>query len=179
MKKHIKIFLLAGMLALGGLLLGAAQGTQTDPLVTLSYLNNVATPKILAEVDAKFAIREAALTEKLNSLVTQYTAEMQKLAASGGGQTGTGGSAAVFTVVTVPAGKSLVGGVGAEFLLRGGGAVCVAASAPGLIDTSGGGTLPAGGALLANHLYLSTAEGRGLKATSQATVLVRGSYTIA
>ncbi|NCB62668.1 MAG: hypothetical protein EOM52_03495 [Clostridia bacterium] len=179
MKKYWKLIAAAGTaLALGGLLLGAAQGTQTDPLVTLSYINNVTTPAILKQVDTKLDAREKALTDKLDAAITKFTQDMEKLAGSSGGQTGSSGSSAAFSVVTVPAGKQLVGGVGSEFLLRGGAATCVAASAPGLIDSTGGTTLAAGGALQMNHLYMSTADGRGLKATSQATVLVRGSYTI-
>ena len=81
-------------------------------------------------------------------------------------------------MVTVKAGQKLLGGVGCEFLLRSGSAVCVAASAPGLIDSTDGATLASGGAIQPNHLYLSTAEGRGLQAGSDATVLVRGSYQI-
>ena len=49
------------------LLLGAAAGTQTDPLVTLSYLNDVNTPAILKEVDARLDTREQALVDKLNA----------------------------------------------------------------------------------------------------------------
>ena len=47
-----------------------------------------------------------------------------------------------------------------------------------VIDTTGGGTLASGGAVEPNHLYLTTAEGRGLKAVTDLTVLVRGSYTL-
>ena len=149
------------------LLLGAAAGTQTDPLVTLSYLNDVNTPAILKEVDARLDTREQALVDKLNASIAQYEKDMEEQLA-----------AAVFAVVTVKAGQKLLGGVGCEFLLRSGSAVCVAASAPGLIDSTDGATLASGGAIQPNHLYLSTAEGRGLQAGSDATVLVRGSYQI-
>ena len=154
------------------LLLGAAAGTQTDPLVTLSYLNDVNTPAILKEVDARLDTREQALVDKLNASIAQYEKDMEEQLAAAGG--GTASSSAVFAVVTV----KLLGGVGCEFLLRSGSAVCVAASAPGLIDSTDGATLASGGAIQPNHLYLSTAEGRGLQAGSDATVLVRGSYQI-
>ena len=52
------------------------------------------------------------------------------------------------------------------------------ASPPRLADSTDGSTLASGGALQPNHLYLITADGRGLKATADATVMVRGSYTI-
>ena len=56
--------LLAGGLVTGSLMgvaLAAAQGTQSDPLVTLSYLNDKATPSILSQVDIKISQREAEL----------------------------------------------------------------------------------------------------------------------
>lgn len=68
------------------LLLGAAAGTQTDPLVTLSYLNDVNTPAILKEVDARLDTREQALVDKLNASIAQYEKDMEEqLAAAGGG----------------------------------------------------------------------------------------------
>ena len=95
------------------------------------------------------------------------------------GQTG-GTAADTFTVVTLSNGQTLTGGIGCEVMLRVGTAVCVSPSSPGLIDESSAATLNNSGALVTNHLYMMTIEGRGVKATA-ATVklLVRGSYTIA
>ena len=48
------------------------------------------------------------------------------------------------------------------------------------IDETTAASLNNGGALAANHLYMMTIEGRGVKAGSDTTkLLVRGSYTIA
>ena len=76
------------------LLLGAAAGTQTDPLVTLSYLNDVNTPAILKEVDARLDTREQALVDKLNASIAQYEKDMEEQLAAAGG--GTASSSAVF-----------------------------------------------------------------------------------
>lgn len=161
------------------LLLGSAAGSQTDPLVTMSYLSDVSTPAILKQVDAKLDSREQALVDRLNSVAAQYEKAIEdKLALSGGTSAGSGTSSSVFAVVTVAAGQQLLGGTGCEFLLRSGTATCVASSAPGLIDSTEGSTLANGGAVQLNHLYLSTADGRGFKAATDATVLVRGNYTI-
>jgi hypothetical protein len=47
------------------------------------------------------------------------------------------------------------------------------------VDTTAGGCLDSGGSLSANHLYLVTIDGGGLKATaSTVKVLARGSYTV-
>ena len=65
-------------------------------------------------------------------------------------------------------------------MLRVGSAVCVASSAPGLIDETTAGTLNNGGALVQNHLYMMTIEDRGVRATAETTkLLVRGGYTVA
>ena len=149
------------------LLLGAAAGSQSDPLVTMSYLSDVSTPAILKQVDARLDSREQALVDQLSAVADAYSQEMEELLDSAG--SGSGTASAVFTVVTVKAGQQL---------LRSGSATCVAASEPGLVDSTEGSTLSAGGAVQPNHLYLITADGRGLQAASDATVMVRGGYTV-
>lgn len=92
----------------------------------------------------------------------------------------TGQASSSFTVVTLSQGQTLTGGVGCEVMLRVGGAVCVSPSDPGLIDETAGTTLADGGALVQNHLYMMTIEGRGVRASGGTTkVLARGSYTVA
>lgn len=177
MKKRTRtVAALAAAVAAAGVLLGASQGSQTDPLVTMSYINEVAKPAILKDVDARLDAREQALADKLGGLITQYEKDMEaKLSGATGGEALT---TSAFTVVTLKSGQKLLGGVGCEFLLRSGSATCVSASAPGLVDSTEGSTLPVGGAVQPNHLYMSTAEGRGLQATADATVMVRGTYQI-
>ena len=132
-------------------------GTDKDPLVTLSYLNETFLGEVMKKVDAKIAERD------------------QKLAAQG-----VGSAAANFAVVDLSKGQTLTGTVGTEVMLRVGSAQCVSHSAPGLIDETDGQTLNGGGALVKNHLYMMTIEGRGVKAASDSVkVLVRGAYTIA
>ena len=136
--------------------LAAEAGSSGDPLVTLSYLNETFMDSIMSRVDEKIAQRNSQ------------------------GQAGAGTAADTFTVVTLSNGQTLTGGIGCEVMLRVGTAVCVSPSSPGLIDESSAATLNNSGALVTNHLYMMTIEGRGVKATA-ATVklLVRGGYTIA
>ena len=157
------------LLALSGILsttvsLAAEAGSEGDPLVTLSYLNDTFLDTILAKVDQKIAARNSQIAQQL------------------GGQTasGTSGTAAAFTVVTLSKGQVLTGDIGCEVMLRVGTTACVSPSSPGLIDESAAVTLNNGGALIQNHLYMMTIEGRGVKATAATTkLLVRGTYTIA
>ena len=102
-------------------------GTSSDPLVTLSYLNEKFLPQILSEVEKKTASREQTLSSKLTEQVKRETqAFEQKYGASSGNASG--GTAASFTVVTLNQGQILYMGVGCEAMLRTGSGVCVAAS---------------------------------------------------
>ena len=136
--------------------LAAEAGSSGDPLVTLSYLNDTFFSQIMQRVDQKIAERTG-----------------QALPG------GSASSASSFVVVTLSGGQTLTGGIGCEVMLRVGTAVCVAPSDPGLIDETTAATLANGGALVQNHLYMMTIEGRGVRATAATTkVLARGSYTV-
>ena len=154
------------LLVLSGILsttvsLAAEAGSEGDPLVTLSYLNDTFLDTILTKVDQKIAARNSQIAQEL------------------GGQSASG-TALTFTVVTLSKGQVLTGDIGCEVMLRVGTASCVSPSSPGLIDESSASTLNNGGALVQNHLYMMTIEGRGVQATAATTkLLVRGTYTIA
>lgn len=151
---------LISCLAMSGVSLAVEPGSASDPLVTLSYLNDVFLGQIMTKVDQKIAARNSQLLQQ-----------------SGGA----GGMSGVeFAVVTLSKGQVLTGDIGCEVMLRVGTASCVSPSNPGLIDETTAALLNNGGALAANHLYMMTIEGRGVKAGSDTTkLLVRGSYTIA
>ena len=150
-------------------------GTSSDPLVTLSYLNEKFLPQILSEVDKKTASREQTLSSKLTEQVKSETQE--KYGASSGNASG--GTAASFTVVTLNQGQILYMGVGCEAMLRTGSGVCVAASTPGLIDETSGAALAGGLGLQKNHLYMATVDSRGVQASANSTkLLVRGNYSV-
>ena len=162
-KIRLAAFCLAGScLAAGAVALAA--GDQNDPLVTLSYL----TQKVLPDL-------EKSTQEKADAKSAELTKQFEELAS----QSGTGSSAS-YQVVTLSAGQRMNLGLGAEVMLRVGSATAGAAENPALVDTTTGGNLNNGGALVQNHLYMMTIEGRGVRATAATTkLLVRGSYTIA
>ena len=164
MKKNRWLLRMTVLLGLGILLnatvtvAAGTAGSNQDPLVTLSYLNDTFMNSVMQRVDQKIAARNTQLL---------------------GGQTGGGGAASNFTVVTLSNGQTLTGGVGCEVMLRVGTAVCVSPSAPGLVDETTAGTLNNGGALVQNHLYMMTIEGRGVRTSAATTkLLVRGSYSV-
>lgn len=150
MKKNRWFLRMLVLLAISGILSGtmslaAEVGSEQDPLVTLSYLNETFLPKILSQVQG----------------------------------TGTGSTGTSFTVVDLSKGGRLSLSVGAEVLLRAGTASCGASSSPGLVDETTAGVLENGGALVKNHLYMATVEGRTVKAGSDGVkLLVRGGYSV-
>ena len=159
-KKRFRILLcavlaLAGLTAVGVMAAGGA-GSQSDPLVTLSYLTETFTGQVMEKVDRLIEERNAGLNQ-----------------GSGGAPV----SGRVYTSVTLSAGQVLTGGTGCEVLLRLGAANGTASSAPGLVDATSGGSIEGGASLQPNHLYLMT-DTRSVTSASGATLLVRGSYTV-
>lgn len=199
-KAITSILLLAALVVAGALAIAAEYGTSDDPLVSLSYINNVLAPQISEKVDAiiaeKTASLEGELDSKINSIsgeiedkISQYASKSSdeivtdafvqsvadKVAEKIGASSGT---SSTFALVKLSSGQTLTAKVGCEALLRLGTATCVSSGTPGLIDMTTGADLAGGKALEKNHLYLCTVDGRGIKATSDATLLVRGPYTI-
>ncbi len=176
MKKSKRWAALASALVLTGVLVSgsvAVNGDQNDPLVTLSYLDRVAIPKVVSQVEANMALRQKELDKSFADQVAKYKAEMQ---GSIGGQ---GGQSASFTLVTLKKGQTMSLQVGCELMLRVGSATVSAGSGPALIDTTTGGNLNSGAAMTANHLYMSTIADRVLKPSSDTVkLLVRGGYTV-
>ena len=167
LRHPIRTLLLGGVTAAAVSLaaFAASAGTQSDPLVTLSYLTNQFTPSVLSQVDKQITTAQTDLEAKFDA----------KLQSAGGGGSSSGG---VYTTVALSAGQTIVGDAGTELLLRSGSAVCTTAADPGLVDMTGGGTVNAGESIAANHLYMATASQSGMKASSSVQVMVRGGYSI-
>ncbi len=139
-------------------------GTKSDPLISLSYLNNTLTPNLKNEFQQSVDASKTALIQYIDA----------QIAASGAG----GGDS--YQVITLSKGQKIVGKVGCEIILRIGTAECAAASTPGLVNATTGSTIDSGKALEKNNVYVVSIADNGIKATaSTVKVLVRGSYTIA
>ena len=146
-------------------------GTAEDPLVSLSYLQKTFLGQVMADMDAMLTQRDAELTAELGEKIAA-AAENHK-------ETPDGITNRTFSVVTMSKGQKLVGEIGCEVMLRVGTAVCVSSSNPGLVDQTDATILNNDDALVKNHLYMMTIEGRGVKATANTVkVLVRGTYTL-
>ena len=168
MKKNRWFVRMVGLLLVSGLMTMtvslATVGTEQDPLVTLSYLNERFMADVLKKVDEKIEARNEQLVNELNGQAAKEDAAKTD----------------TFIVVTLNKDQVLTGDIGCEVMLRVGTASCVTPSNPGLIDETSAEILGNGKPLVVNHLYMMTIEGRGVKATADVTkLLVRGTYSIA
>ncbi len=190
--------LLIVLLFTGYVAIGAEYGSKDDPVITLSYLNNIYAKQADTQIDSAVSSQTSAfsssvdskitsLQNQMNSKITNLTSQIaalaqdesfaaavaKKVAASGGEQN------VQWQVVKISSGSTLKMEIGTQVVLRIGTGTCSASGSVGLVDLTGGGTLAGGASLTKNHLYLATIADRGVKATSAATVLVAGKYTIA
>ena len=170
------LLLAAVVLTAFAALASGGAGSQGDPLVTLSYLNDTFLSQALEKVDKALEDRGTRLRGEIDQQIAQREQELRgQLSGSGSPDA----PVSAYTAVTLSAGQTLSGEAGCEVLLRSGSAVCVAdsASGPGMVDATSGGSVNGGGVLQANHLYLMPAPA-GVRASGEATVLVRGSYSV-
>ncbi len=134
---------------------GAEPGSEQDPLISKGYVD---------EIMAKNAAEVAQLKQQLEELKNQQQS---------GGSEG-------FVVLNMKTGQTLLPGSGTEIILRSGKAAAVSGqNGDNLADVTAGKDLVKGAAVVINHLLISSRDdGRGLKATAECYLLVRGAYKI-
>ena len=147
MKKwHVIVLLLAVAVLAGGLGAYAAgtAGTQGDPLISMSYLDDVLAPSI-----------RSAYTSRIESEARELEESVQNSLADAAG---------AFEAVSLAEGEGTPCPAGTQLLFRSGTAAATAA----LTDLTTGETLAAGSALEANHLYLATDDCELIATTASA-----------
>jgi len=150
--RAIAIFCVVAVL-IGGIGAYAATnyGTESDPLITLSYLNGVLKP----ELEQKY-IQQTK--DSISALESRVEAE-------------TGGA---YVSVTVKANQTLTCKAGCEFLVRSGEAYVTT----GILNVTEGKELAANDWLMKHHLYMAISDGAAVRANSDIYLMVRGDYTI-
>ena len=156
-KKSLIILLVAalvfGMSVMTTAIAAGNAGTASDPIVTKSYVDDL-VKDLQAQIDK-------AGSSSSNSGSTA--------SASGG----------TFVVVEVQAGQSVIGKEGTELVLRSGSATFIDNGAVGVSDLTAGADMMSPKAVTKNHLLLVPRDdGRGIKCSTHAYVMVKGGYTI-
>jgi hypothetical protein len=158
-KKQLRTILIiaAVVVVLAGVTVLAVNnyGSASDPLVSMSYINQTLTPSLQSKFSTQLDAKAQALQNSFASAVSE----------KGGG----------FATVTMTKGQKLTCSAGSELLLVSGSAKTVSA---GIITDVTAGTA-AGAALQANHLYMTVSEGAAITAAGAVTVMVRGTSTVA
>lgn len=138
-----------------------------DPLVTLSYINDVLIPQLKSEIKAEIL---AEISNGTGSSTADQPAESVLPSAN-----------ATYEVVHATVGQIILPTEPCEIILRSGSAVAVSVDAgQGLSDTTAEKELLSGDALTKNHyVIVPRGDGRGVLVTSgDAYFMVRGGYTI-
>lgn len=171
--------ILIGVLALvAGVLIGQAglagaigaadtpePGAEADPVITLSYVENVLRDDLRDELEE---VITAEIEDRLGGL--DQIDDLDDLARS---------EMEAFEVVEVAEGETITGGASTEMILRAGRGDAVVSPAGGIADLTGGVDLGQGEAIPANHhLLIARDDGRGIAVRADAVIMVRGSYTI-
>lgn len=162
MKNKKLLLVLIGVLVLAtGIGVGAyaasAFGTQSDPLVAKSYLDDVLTPKLQSEFESQLDNEVQQLEQQINGVTSTLSGNYQ--------------------VVTLSSGQTLQGSIGCEIVLRSGSAAV--SGSTGLSDLTAGNVVASGNAVTANHLSVVVGANEGVKASGAVTLLVKGVFQIA
>lgn len=152
MKKKLIISLeiiIAAMLVIGGTVYAASAGSESDPLVSKSYVDDKIN-QVLSMINTGSA---TAVVDNTSS--TSYVP------------------------VYASVGQTVIGGEGTEIILRAGKGNVVISGADGITDATTGANLTNGKAASLNHLMIvPRADGRGIKVTEAAWFLIKGDYSI-
>jgi len=159
-------------------------GSSSDPLVTKSYVDQQIA-QLAAKINSSSGGSSSGNVN--NATVEQLKADVGDLTrfvvdALSGLQELKDRVAVIengFTVISLKKGQTLVLGGGSEVILRSGQATAISGESGTLVDVSAGKDLNNGVAVPVQHLIIAPkGDGRGLKITADAYLIVRGGYTI-
>ena len=149
----VGLILVLCLTAVGGFAVFSEPGGTDDPVVSKSYIVEKVVPELKAYVDERLGIAagDSTVTARPDS----------------------------FVVVNLSAGQSVICEAGTEMILRMGAGTIIATQKGGLADTTAGYDLANGTKVPSNHLLIvPVADGRGMIATQEAIVMIKGGYTI-
>ena len=153
MKGKLKIYGLAVAVICLAILVNVAvaePGSQSDPLVSKTYIEEILIPQLEDYVDSRVADSKGDSSEGPS-----------------------------FKVVDVKAGQKVICSAGCEVILRMGSATIIATEKGGLADTTAGFDLSNGTKMPSNHLLIvPLSDGRGVKADTDIILMIKGGYTV-
>lgn len=154
-KRKIMVLLIVAILALLSFAVFASEpGSEADPLVTKSYIDN------------QIESLKSYINEKLENNVSEETDKAEPTDNS-------------FVVLRLAEGQVITFGESAEFIVRMGKGAIISSEKGGIADITKGADLVTGDVTTANHLMIVPVDdGRGFEALEDVIVMAKGSYKI-
>jgi len=183
----VAVLMIAGMAAVA-----AEYGSQSDPLVTLSYIEQVLLPQSKQQVDQQLEAYLSSydgdlagitddvktyIDKKLRSFASGDVDEelVDAIAAAVVEQMGDRELVqAQWTTVELESGDVVTCGAGCQIILRSGKATANTT----LMDMSDGETLSSGKSFASNHLYVVRSDAQCFTLNRDSVLLICGSYTV-
>lgn len=155
---------------------GVAPGSEQDPIVTQSYVEQKAE-QIKYYIDTLVANQNQEI-EKLKAELAEKDQEIAKLTEAL--NNGSGGGSGRFEVVQLSKNQLLIAGEGAEIIPRSGKFSAIYGENGGLSDITSAKDMKNGDAIVMNHMLIaSRGDGRGLKSLADNSYLIiKGTYTL-
>lgn len=140
-------------------------GSQTDPIVTKSYVE-----KRIVELEKKIAEANKLQIEQQISTVQGQLELLLK---------NSGSASSEFTLLQAKGEDVITLGDNSQFILRAGTAVAIAGAGGGISDLTKGTDLGTNQDVIKNHLLLCPKnDGRGIKIMSDSWIMIKGTYQI-
>lgn len=181
---------------------GVIPGSEQDPLITQSFVDqklaglqlildnataaqnteiskhNTELIKQRQEIAKQNTVIEAQNTE-ITSLKTEVLSLKEQIASLGGAPAKPAASQNKYVAVKLPKGKALLTGESTEIIVKGGKCTAITSKSGGVMDIVTGKDLKAAEAVVSNRVLLSLQnDGRGVRASIDSTIWVKGTYTI-
>ena len=175
MKKIIMGFevILATCVLAGGTVFAATIGSESDPLVSKSYVDSK-IEQVLTLINGNGTASGTSTAVDVDALTEQVIAKINEGDITGGSVAADG-----YVPVSVAVGQTIYGGEGTEFILRAGKGNISVSGVDGIADITTGEELLNGSKAVKNHLMIVPRDdGRGIEVTEAAWFLVKGSYKI-
>ena len=178
-----------------GLTAAAAYDSSEDPIISLSYLQNIFKAQIIEEIDERISELEDRIadgyedrdtesdTEETEDTETETGTETEEIYTPPGEETTPQDqtSSSSYEVIKLSKGDALYAVSACDIMLRSGSALCIAPDAnQGIADYTSAEEILGGMPFTKNHMCLiPRGDGRGLLATSESVyIMIRGDYTI-
>ncbi len=141
---------------------GSTAGTSSDPLVTLSYVDEIFRESLLSEVQKMISDSSANDAQRLNQMLAGFIAAMPRSTAVSSAQSS-------YESVSLQVGQTWTFAEGQQFLLLSGSAVLTSNR---LVDVTDGKSIASGAALAEDHFYTVPAEAT-VRAETELSILVK------